>query len=174
VEHPHFPLKEEANFLQHDCFVLSTGTDKEQEIDVKELTGAACVFHGKHAGVRNHGWSCWNVAMALRESNNIPKICLTQSTLEKNFVQRTEITSFAGLRSLRRHNRMAWISVALIEINFWSRSNSNSKIDLAINSFYDEFDRDQTQNFWSNSNSILQSTFLTARHLLIGKTIKCQ
>ncbi len=58
VEHPHFPLKEEANFLQHDCFVLSTGTDKEQEIDVKELTGAACVFHGKHAGVRNHGWSC--------------------------------------------------------------------------------------------------------------------
>ena len=37
-------------------------TDKQQFIEVLELFGAACIFRGE-AGLRIHGWTCWNETM---------------------------------------------------------------------------------------------------------------
>jgi hypothetical protein len=78
-----------------------------------DLVGAACILLGHH-GVQNHGLLCWDVAIDLREDNDIPKIFLPQSKLEEIVFQSSESVFSACLIKLHSQNPMDWMCEAFI------------------------------------------------------------
>jgi hypothetical protein len=76
--------------------------DTEQQIEELELNGCANVFYGNDS-TQEYGWTCWQKAIKLQETNNIPKTILVQSAKEKvAFKNRSE------LQTLKEFGRNFW------------------------------------------------------------------
>lgn len=110
-QHCLFHLREKKSKRNRGTFWKLPIQNKQQLLNVLELVGAACIFHGD-AFARKHGWLCWKAAMRMRyplRGNPILKPTVLQTDLEVRALRGMhEVQNLNELEALRTQKLTRW------------------------------------------------------------------